>query len=75
MRGLSHTRPAQGGQPMATILSLFDGAGGSPDLLTDFDAGYLRSLYWSVPNASAAKKLVDVQHWAEQAAKQPVPKP
>ena len=45
MRGLSHTRPAQGGQPMATILSLFDGAGGSPDQLTDFDAGYLRSLY------------------------------
>jgi hypothetical protein len=72
MRGLSHTRPAQGGQPMATILSLFDGAGGSPDQLTDFDAGYLRSLYWSVPNASAAKKLVDVQHWAEQAAKEPV---
>jgi len=75
MRGLSHTRPPAGGQPMATILSLFDGPGGSPDQLTDFDAGYLRSLYWSVPNASAAKKLVDVQHWAEQAARQPVPKP
>lgn len=73
MRGLSHTRPPSGGQPMATILSLFDGGGGSPDRLTDFDAGYLRSLYWSVPNASAAKKLLDVQHWAEQAAKEPLP--
>jgi hypothetical protein len=69
MRGLSHTRPAKGEQPMATILSLFDGDAASPDELTDFDIGYLRSLYWSVPNASAAKKLVDVQHWAEKAAK------
>jgi hypothetical protein len=73
MRGLSHTRPPSGGQPMATILSLFDGPAGVPDQLTDFDAGYLRSLYWSVPNASAAKKLLDVQHWAQQAAKGPAP--
>jgi hypothetical protein len=73
MRGLSHTRPAQGGQPMATILSLFDADGAGPDAMTDFDFGYLRSLYWSVPNASAAKKLVDVQHFAEKAAKEPAP--
>jgi hypothetical protein len=58
---------------MATILSLFDGPAGVPDQLTDFDAGYLRSLYWSVPNASAAKKLLEVQHWAQQAAKGPAP--
>lgn len=67
MRGLSHTKPADGAQPMATILSLFDGDGGSPDQLTDFDVGYLRSLYYSVPNASAAKKLNDVQHFAQKA--------
>jgi len=69
MRGLSHTRPAQGVQPMETILSLFDGDGGKPDELTDFDLGYLRSLYWSAPNASAAKKLVDVQRFARKAAR------
>lgn len=64
MRGLSHTRPPAGEQPMATILSLFDNGGGGPAELTEFDAGYLRSLYWSVPNASAAHKLLDVQRWA-----------
>ena len=69
MRGLSHTRPASGGQPMATILSLFDADGMGPDEMTDFDRGYLRSLYWSVPNASAAKKLTDVQHFARKASK------
>jgi hypothetical protein len=68
MRGLSHTRPTQGAQPMATILSLFDPAGANPDELTDFDSGYLRSLYWSAPNASAAKKLGDVKRFAERAS-------
>lgn len=68
MRGLSHTRPASGEQAMATILSLFDGPGGSPGELTDFDTGYLRSLYWSQPNASAAHKLLDVKRWADKAA-------
>jgi hypothetical protein len=70
MRGLSHTRPPSGEQPMATILSLFDGSGGSPDALTDFDRGYLRSLYWWRPNASAASKLTDVQRWAAKASKE-----
>jgi len=52
---------------MSTILSLFDNGGGSPAELTAFDAGYLRSLYWSVPNASAAHKLLDVERWAAKA--------
>jgi len=68
MRGLSHTRPASGDQPMATILSLFDDGEGRPGELTTFDAGYLRSLYWSAPNASAAHKLLDVQRWAAKAS-------
>lgn len=68
MRGLSHTRPAKGGQPMATILSLFDGDNASPGELTDFDVGYLRSLYSWKPSASAAHKLLDVQRWADKAA-------
>ncbi len=71
MRGLSHTRPASGDQPMATILSLFDNGGGSPGELTPFDAGYLRSLYWSAPNASAAHKLLDVQRWTAKAESDP----
>lgn len=67
MRGLSHTRPPSGEQPMATILSLFDGDGGSPDSLTEFDVGYLRSLYWWLPNASAAHRFADVERWARKA--------
>jgi hypothetical protein len=70
MRGLSHTRPPTGEQPMATILSLFDGDGASPDDLTDFDAGYLRSLYSWMPSASAAHKLLDVQRWAAKATRE-----
>lgn len=66
MRGLSHTRPAGDGQPMATILSLFDNAGGGPDELMRFDVGYLKSLYWWKANASAANKLVDVKRWADK---------
>ena len=74
MRGLSHTRPASGKQPMATILSLFGDAAGSPDELTSFDIGYLRSLYSWQANASAAHKLLDVQRWAGKAQK-PAGKP
>jgi hypothetical protein len=70
MRGLSHTHPPSGEQPMATILSLFDGDGGSPGELTDFDVGYLRSLYWWLPNASASHKLLDVQRWAAKATRE-----
>jgi len=69
MRGLSHTRPPSGAQPTATILSLFDEGAAPPDELTAFDLGYLRSLYWWVPNASAANKLVGVQRWMKRGAK------
>ena len=72
MRGLSHTRPPQGEQPMATILSLFDGDSGSPGELTDFDVAYLRSLYAWLPNASAAHRFADAQRRAVKAAKEPV---
>jgi hypothetical protein len=75
MRGLSHTRPANAGQPMTTILSLFDNGGGSPGELTEFDSGYLRSLYWSAPNASAAHKLLDVERWAVKASDDEKPDP
>ena len=70
MRGLSHTRPPSGEQPMATILSLFDGARETPRQLTYFDVGYLHSLYWWNANASAASKLADVQRWADKARAQ-----
>jgi hypothetical protein len=64
MRGLAHTRPVSGGQPMTTILSLFDNGGGSPDALTSFDAGYLRSLYALQPNLPAVDKFLGVSKWA-----------
>jgi hypothetical protein len=73
IRGLSHTRAASGAAPMATILSLFDANGASPGELTDFDTGYLRSLYSSRPSASAAHKLLDVRRWAEKASREAAP--
>ncbi len=69
MRGLSHTRPASVNEPMATILSLFEGPGEGPDALTRFDIGYLQSLYRGAPNLSAAHKLLGVQMGAEHAGK------
>lgn len=71
MRGLSHTRPAAGGQAMTTILSLFEDGSGGPDALTSFDVGYLRSLYWWKPNSSAQDKLLDVAKRAREAAAKP----
>lgn len=68
MRGLAHTRPASGAQPMSTILSLFDNGDGSPDALTSFDVGYLQSLYWWRPNSSAADRLLGVSKRAQKAA-------
>lgn len=72
MRGLSHTRPASGTAPMATILSLFDNDGGGPDQLTSFDVGYLQSLYWWKANNSAVDKLLGVKKRAAKAAKDAV---
>ncbi|KRA80423.1 hypothetical protein [Altererythrobacter sp. Root672] len=51
MRGLSHTRPTNGDQPMATILALFEeDVGDGPAELTPFDIGYLRSVYFWRPD-------------------------
>lgn len=72
MRGLSHTRPVSGEQQLRTILSLFDEDHAGPDELTDFDVGYLRSLYWWLPSTSAANKLVNVHRWIEKGAKDTV---
>lgn len=71
MRGLAHTRPAGGGQPMATILSLFDSGGAGPDALTSFDVGYLRSLYALQPNLPAVDKFLGVSKWAAKADEAP----
>jgi hypothetical protein len=67
MRGLSHTRPASADEPMATILSLFEGHGQGPDALTSFDIGYLQSLYRGASNLSAAHKLLGVRRQAANA--------
>lgn len=61
MRGLSHTRPASGNETMATILALFETGGEANAELTGFDIGYLRSLYSSAPNLSAATRFVGVR--------------
>lgn len=57
MRGLSHTRPANGDEPLATILAMFsDGT----DRLTPFDIAYLRSLYYAQSNLSAASRFTRI---------------
>jgi hypothetical protein len=60
MRGLTHTRPARGDEPAATILSLFD-ADPAPPALTGFDRGYLRAAYYWGPTYSAATKFVGIE--------------
>lgn len=61
MRGLSHSRPADGDEKMPTILALFANGGGSPDQLTSFDVGYLRSLYYDRAESRAVGNLLGVQ--------------
>ncbi len=67
MRGLASMRPANGGEPMATILALFSSEGTGVPELTSFDIGYLRSLYWERPDESAVTKLLRVNRQAEKA--------
>jgi len=68
MRGLAHTRPADGNESLETILGLFaEGSGGNPDQLTSFDLGYLESLYRFAPNIPAVSKLLDVRKLTRQA--------
>jgi hypothetical protein len=78
MRGLSHTRPASGAQPMSTILALFDEESmvapvdREPAELTSFDLGYLRSVYFWRPDRSvpAVGRLLGVRRRANGAARQ-----
>jgi len=80
MRGLSHTRPASGDQPMATILALFDEADllspdeRGPAELTSFDLGYLRSVYFWKPEYSvpAVGRLLSVRRRAGDAMEEAI---
>jgi hypothetical protein len=69
MRGLTHTRPASGDEPIDTILSLFD-ADPAPPELTGFDQGYLHTTYYWSANYSAATKFVGIKGRAAKAARQ-----
>jgi hypothetical protein len=66
MRGLSHTRPASGNEPMATILALFEGDRSTPSELTEFDVGYLESLYRWRPDQRAMTRFLSVGRRAER---------
>jgi hypothetical protein len=57
-------RPADGDEPMPTILALFAKDASHPEELTSFDIGYLRSLYWWKPNLTATTKLLGVRQRA-----------
>lgn len=67
MRGLSHTRPASGDESLSTILGLFADDSRSPEELTSFDIGYLKSLYWWKANVPAVDKLLGVRKRAREA--------
>ena len=75
MRGLARTRPAESeGQPLDTILTMFDPDATPPAELTAFDRAYLGALYRGMPNLPGLTKVlgVDIQlrrdARAEQAA-------
>jgi len=68
MRGFAFTRETRGEVPATTILSLFDGEGPKPERLTEFDLGYLGSLYEGIPNIPAASKLASVSNHIERQA-------
>jgi hypothetical protein len=67
MRGLAHTRPASGDEPMETILALFEGDRSRPLELTSFDRGYLESLYRGRPDQRAMTRFLGVGRRAEEA--------
>lgn len=61
MRGLARTRPVDGdGQPMDTILALFDQAAPPPAEMTTFDRAYLGALYDNIPNMPGVTKILGV---------------
>lgn len=70
MRGLASMRAANGDEPMATILALFADRDHGAAELTDFDIGYLRSLYWYRPDEPAVSKLLRIRGWAEKARRE-----
>jgi hypothetical protein len=67
MRGLSHTRPANGNEALDTILGVFDGDRSSPSELTNFDIGYLESIYDGRPDRRAISQFVGVERRARRA--------
>ena len=68
MRGLSHTRPASGNEPMETILALFEGDRSTPPEMTSFDVGYLESLYFYRADQRAVTRFLSIKRRAENAA-------
>lgn len=66
MRGLARTKPVSGdGQPLDTILALFDQDGVPSDELTSFDRAYLASVYDSIPNLPGTVRLQGVSRQLE----------
>lgn len=61
MRGLARTRPVDAaGQPMDTILALFDPDNSPPFEMTSFDKAYLASIYDGIPNIAGITKVTGV---------------
>lgn len=61
MRGLARTRPVESdGQPMDTILALFDPGAAPPGEMTAFDRAYLGALYDGLPNMPGITKVLGV---------------
>lgn len=70
MRGLARTRPVEGdGQPMDTILALFDESAPPPPQMTDFDRAYLASVYDGIPNIPGITKILGVNRQLRLQAK------
>ncbi len=70
MRGLTHTRAANGDEVMPTILALFAKDERAIPELTSFDIGYLRSLYWEAATEAAATKLLRMRKTAKKAQRE-----
>ncbi len=61
MRGLARTRPVESdGQPMGTILALFDPGAAPPTEMTEFDRAYLGAIYDGLPNMPGITKVLGV---------------
>jgi CubicO group peptidase (beta-lactamase class C family) len=66
VRGLSHSRPADGDEALDTILGLFAPGAQAPAEMTAFDIGYLRSLYEAPPNRPAGHMLLKVRRLSRE---------